>query len=169
MLPALCKQIQSLTSRFECFRRNGEVSPLTSSIVHVTLQLLGFLGNHPNWNACQKSEEWYIREVGKSDDRDESNDWNLKLGTGNSVYITSTELTRFASRACFTRVNKESSLHFSFFFFWSPFHPVIARGCVFNVLREAALEKFLTELMKYREIRFSLAWNYAEKTFGLYF
>lgn len=83
------KSYWSLTSCFECFRRNGEVSPLTSSIVHVTLWLLGFLGNHPNWNACQKSEEWYIREVGKSNDRDESNDWNLKLGTGNSVYVIS--------------------------------------------------------------------------------
>lgn len=40
-------------------------SPLTSSIVRVTLRFLGFLGNRPDWNACQKSRGLCVREMKK--------------------------------------------------------------------------------------------------------
>ena len=48
-----------------CSLQKESQSPLTSSIVRVTLWFLGFLGNHPNWNACQKSGGLCVREMKK--------------------------------------------------------------------------------------------------------
>lgn len=136
---------------FRMFSRNGEVSPLTFSIVHVTLRVLGFLGNHPNWNACQKSEEWYIREVEKSDDKDESN-WNLKLGTGNSVYITCREWWNQNSCVCFTHKKKRGRTSYIFSILFFNFLVIAYWLHIFNPFLTVWLtikKKFLTQFMKY--------------------